>query len=675
MSSKTILLLIGAAIIAILIAAFQYFFKTKRAKKESILFAVLRFFSVFILLVLLINPTINVVSTTTEKPELVVLADQSTSINHLGEQQNLQSSLNQIKQSKALNEKFDLSVYGFGNEVYDSIASFNDTQTKITYALENIQKIHRKPNSAIVLLTDGNQTYGSDFGYYKSAKNQPIFAVPFGDTLKVEDVKITRVNANKYAYLNNTFPVEIQANYYGENQKNIQLQVFKEKQLVHKETMVFSETKKSNFTNVKIKATSPGVHTYTVVAKPFNTEKNTNNNKKTFIVETIDQKTSVLLVSAINHPDIAALKRSVESNKRRELILKKPNEVKDLEAYQMVILYQPKASFKEVYNLIEKVNIQSFTITGKQTDWNFLNRLKKPYKKANLRQVEEVLPMLNEQFEIFTTNEFSFSKFPPLENTFGTETLSGNYETLLFKKVQGVETAQPLMAFCTENSNTEVILFGEGIWKWRMNDYKNHESFKNFDTFFGKIIQFLSNKEKRKRLTVNYESVYYSNNALKLTANFFNKNYEFDASAKLTIQVKSEDNTINKKVPMVLKGAFFEADLSDLPPNKYNFTVLVNKYNGTTSGSFTVLDFDIEKQFYNANIEDLKKLVTSNGGQLFYPNQTSALIDNILNSNNLKPVQNAKKEEQSLISWKYLLVILLFLFALEWFLRKYKGLI
>lgn len=675
MSSKTILLLIGAAIIAILIAAFQYFFKTKRAKKESILFAVLRFFSVFILLVLLINPTINVVSTTTEKPELVVLADQSTSINHLGEQQNLQSSLNQIKQSKALNEKFDLSVYGFGNEVYDSIASFNDTQTKITYALENIQKIHRKPNSAIVLLTDGNQTYGSDFGYYKSAKNQPIFAVPFGDTLKVEDVKITRVNANKYAYLNNTFPVEIQANYYGENQKNIQLQVFKEKQLVHKETIVFSETKKSHFTNVKIKATSPGVHTYTVVAKPFNTEKNTNNNKKTFIVETIDQKTSVLLVSAINHPDIAALKRSVESNKRRELILKKPNEVKDLEAYQMVILYQPKASFKEVYNLIEKVNIQSFTITGKQTDWNFLNRLKKPYKKANLRQVEEVLPMLNEQFEIFTTNEFSFSKFPPLENTFGTETLSGNYETLLFKKVQGVETAQPLMAFCTENSNTEVILFGEGIWKWRMNDYKNHESFKNFDTFFGKIIQFLSNKEKRKRLTVNYESVYYSNNALKLTANFFNKNYEFDASAKLTIQVKSEDNTINKKVPMVLKGAFFEADLSDLPPNKYNFTVLVNKYNGTTSGSFTVLDFDIEKQFFNANIEDLKKLVTSNGGQLFYPNQTSALIDNILNSNNLKPVQNAKKEEQSLISWKYLLVILLFLFALEWFLRKYKGLI
>jgi len=676
LSSKTILLLIGAAIIALIIAAFQYFFKTKRAGKENVLFAFLRFLSVFLLLVLLINPTINVVSTSTEKPELIVLADQSFSIKHLKQENKLASVLNQIQQNKELSEKFDVFVYGFGNQLYDTLSkTLIDGQTKISYALKNIQKVHRKPNSATVLLTDGNQTYGADYGYYKSAKNQPVYAMAFGDTLQVEDLKVTRVNVNKYAYLNNTFPIEIQVNYSGNNSRNAQLQVYKEKQLVHKEVVNFSESKKSHFTNIKIKASSPGVHRYSAVIVPFEGEKNENNNRKSFVVETIDQKTSVLLVSEIKHPDVAALKRSIESNERRELTVRKPNEVKDLEKYQLVILYQPKSSFKKVYELIENTKIPTFTITGTQTDWNVINRLNRGYKKSAFRQTEEILPILNEQFEIFITDEFSFTKFPPLENSLGSENVSGNFETLLSKKIQGVETNQPLLAFWTENSVPDVVLFGEGIWKWRIHDFKNNEDFKNFDTFLGKIIQFLSNKEKRKRLTVNYESVYYSNNLIKITSNFFNKNYEFDATAKLSISLRSEDKTVNKKVPMVLKGQFFEADLSDLEPNTYNFTVSVSKHNAKVSGTFTVLDFDIEKQFYNANIENLERLVTGNSGKLFYSDQTNTLVQDLLNSEQLKAIQKSKSDQKSLISWKYLLAILLLLLAIEWFLRKYKGLI
>jgi hypothetical protein len=41
---------------------------------------------------------------------------------------------------------------------------------------------------------------------------------------------------------------------------------------------------------------------------------NTYNNSKNFAVEVIDQKTKIALVTAINHPDVAALKRSIESN-------------------------------------------------------------------------------------------------------------------------------------------------------------------------------------------------------------------------------------------------------------------------------------------------------------------------------------------------------------------------
>jgi hypothetical protein len=51
----------------------------------------------------------------------------------------------------------------------------------------------------------------------------------------------------------------------------------------------------------------------------------TYNNSKNFAVEVIDQKTKIALVTAINHPDVAALKRSIESNAQRTQTIVKPN--------------------------------------------------------------------------------------------------------------------------------------------------------------------------------------------------------------------------------------------------------------------------------------------------------------------------------------------------------------
>jgi hypothetical protein len=40
-----------------------------------------------------------------------------------------------------------------------------------------------------------------------------------------------------------------------------------------------------------------------------------------FCAEVIDQKNKIALVTAINHPDVAALKRSIESNAQRKVTI------------------------------------------------------------------------------------------------------------------------------------------------------------------------------------------------------------------------------------------------------------------------------------------------------------------------------------------------------------------
>lgn len=676
MTTENILLFIAITTIALLVTVFQYFFKAKRTSKKTVLFAFLRFLGVFLILLLLIDPKITITTSKEQKPQLSLLLDQSKSVAFLNQDQKAQQIVAAIKNNESLQKKFDVVTLGFGAALTDSITGqFSDKQTKIEQAISDIQKINRKENSPLVLITDGNQTYGKDYTYYKTKFNQPIYSIPLGDTTRVSDLYVSTVNANKYVYLNNEFPIEIIANYAGrENQKSI-LTIYNGKRKLYSKPLSFSDTKKSHFITAKLKASTAGLQNYTITLLPFTGEKNTNNNSKQVLIETIDQKTSVLLVSNLVHPDIGALKRSVESNKRRRLRIIKPSEFKSLDNTELVILYQPDKNFNAIYDLCNKVQMPLFTITGKKTDWNFINKKQLNYSKPQRTQVEDILPVLNSNFEIFNTDQFSFDKYPPLQSTFGEERLQNAYESLLYKKVAGIVTESPLLSIWNSDKKTEALLLGEGLWKWRLAAFKRDKSFKQFDDFFGKIIQYLSNKKVRKRLTVDYENEYYTNNSVLISASYFNKNYEFDTKASLIISLEKEGGAAAEKKSMLLKGSFYEAEFTDLEAGSYKFSIIVKDTKIKTYGRFVVKDFDIEKQFTNPNLDALQQLSSINGGEIVFSDKIERFIEELATSEKYKPIIKYSSQQKSLINLHWLLGLLIAVFGLEWFLRKYHGLI
>ena len=93
------------------------------------------------------------------------------------------------------------------------------------------------------------------------------------------------------------------------------------------------------------------------------------------------------------------------------------------------------------------------------------------------------------------------------------------------------------------------------------------------------------------------------------------------------------------------------------------------------SGTFVIVPFEIEQQFLNANVTDLKTIASSTNG-LFVPIAAATnLIDTLINDNRYKPIEKSKENIVPLIDWKWLLGFLVLLLALEWFIRKYNGLI
>mgnify|MGYP000113413227 CR=1 FL=1 len=676
MQTETLVYIIIAGIAALLLALFQYIYKSKK-NKLNIAFAGLRFVSIFAMLLLLINPKFEKVTFLNEKPNLAVAVDNSESINHLNQTENTNLLLNTVKNNALLNDRFNIDYYDFGTTLKqtDSL-NFDASQTNLAAVFKDLSQIYKSTIAPTLLLTDGNQTFGNDYLYASENYKQVVFPIILGDTITYSDLKIQQLNVNKYAYLKNKFPVEIIAVYNGNLDVNTQLRITSGNTVVYRENLRFSKVQNSHTISLTLPASKVGVNAYVATVVALNNEKNTINNTKPFAVDIIDQKTNVAIVSSISHPDLGTLKKAIESNEQRSVTIVRPDVfINTIDNYQLAILYQPNSTFKAVFDIMDAKGSNRFVITGTQTQWSFLNNIQSNYHQKGASLLEEYQGVKNNNYSTFILEDLDFESFPPLQTEFEELTFNIPEEVILYKSVNRTVLDEPLMATFEYNNRREALLLGENIWKWRAQSYLEHKSFQKFDDFIGKLVQYLATNSQRSRLNLNYESFYNGNGDIKFTAQFFNKNYVFDARARLNITLKEVDSGEETTLPFILKQNNYQIDLSHLSSGKYDFTVRANDAEVTKSGRIQILDYNVEQQFLNANVTKLRQLATNTLGTSYFIENTSTLINDLLEDSRFATIQKRIKNVVPLIDFKYLLALIVLSLTIEWFLRKYNGLI
>jgi hypothetical protein len=188
-------------------------------------------------------------------------------------------------------------------------------------------------------------------------------------------------------------------------------------------------------------------------------------------------------------------------------------------------------------------------------------------------------------------------------------------------------------------------------------------------------MQYLASSSSKKALAVNHESFYNSGDAIEITAQYFNKNYEFDDKARLTIIVTNTETKQTKNYDLLKGNAFYKVNLDGLAAGNYIFTVKELNSNTSYSSRFEVLDFDREKQFVNPDTEKLNQLATQTQGKAYSPEQVAVLIKSLLEDENYKAIEKNKTTRSPLIDWVMLLILIVSLLATEWFVRKYNGML
>ncbi|MCB0474769.1 MAG: VWA domain-containing protein [Flavobacteriaceae bacterium] len=661
-----------AAIIAILMAVFQYYYREKHRRP---VLAVLRFFSVLSILLLIINPSIKSRQFTDVKPVLNILIDNSGSIAFARQEANVRSVLSKIKNNSTLTKRFDLKLFPFSNglDLSDSL-SFDKPETDIRAALKSLQDIEKGKTGPTILISDGNQTHGSSYAYFTSPK--PVYPIVLGDTTTAEDLKISLVNANAYSSLNNQFPVEVFLMYQGDRQTNQVFTVYEGGTVVFKKPVAFSKEKNSQKIDFYLKANSVGKHDYTATISSLANEKNTLNNTRYFSVEVVDEQAAILILSAITHPDIGMIKRSIERNKQRKVSIENDlgKDIK-LKDYQLIILYQPNSKFNNILNRIVSEKINFLIITGTGTDWSFLNAGQPYFKKDRVNSEEEYGAYFNRSFDRFIVDDPGFDSYPPLEDTFGKISFTNPYETLLFQSIKGIETGQPLLAVFSDDTVRRAALFGENSWKWRMATKIEQQSFQKFDDFFGKLIQYLSSDKRANRLELFYEPVFYGNSRVQISAQYYDANYSFDPNADLEIRLGKSGDDQQIQLPLTLQNENYTATFDDLKPGTYQFTVQVLNTSFKKSGSFKILDYNLEQQRSEADLNQLKALAKNTDGEVIYSSGIDSFINNLATDEAYPVIQQSTEKLVSLIDKKWLLALIVIFLSAEWLLRKYKGLI
>jgi hypothetical protein len=205
-------------------------------------------------------------------------------------------------------------------------------------------------------------------------------------------------------------------------------------------------------------------------------------------------------------------------------------------------------------------------------------------------------------------------------------------------------------------------------------DYANTKNNEAFDELFSKLTQYLVLQEDKSKFRIDYKKQFAQNSNIYFEASLYNESYELINDKEISIVIQNEKgDEFDYEFSKSLERYNLNAGVLDI--GKYTFLSKVKGSELISRGSFDVRAIQLEQLYTVANHKLLFQLASISGGKLFYPNQSDKIITTFKKSKNNFISVSSKEKLKGMINIPLILLSLLVLISLEWFLRKYNGLI
>jgi hypothetical protein len=652
---------------------------------RRVLFA-LRFTFITLLSFLLLSPLLKTIKRETEKPIIIIAQDNSESIIV-----NKDSAFYKNDYSKKMNavieelkSKFEVHTVSFGDKVEDGINyTYADKQTDYSTLLNTLNVRFANRNvGAVVVASDGLFNRGSSPVFATNDFSAPIYAIALGDTTGKKDLRIANVRFNKVVYLNSTFPIEVVVEARQSGGANTTLTVQEDSATLFTKSVSIAGARFSQTVPVYIDAKQKGMHHYRVAVSGIDGEVTLENNVRDIYIQVEESKRKVLIAGNAPHPDIAALKDAIESNENFEVNVQLiSNFNANLNDYQLVILHQlPSAEHAatEVISQLKKNQIAAWYILGAQTNVRAYNALSPPVIiEREINKQNYVQPALNKNFGLFTVSDIvqnALVNFPPLVTPFGEYKTGTAGEAFLVQQIGSVSTNQPLLYLSSEGETRNAVLCGEGLWRWKLNDFQLNQNFNAFNEIVNKTVQYLATREIKKQFKIIAKNIFPENEPIVFDAEVYNENYELINMPDISMTIINKDG---KSFPYTFSKTdrAYALNAGFFAPGNYHYRaqVKVGEKSLVSQGDFTVSALQAEKTETVADHQLLNAWAHKTGGEMYYPAQLDNLSKLLLSKEEIKTVSYSQVKLMDMVNLKWVFFLLLAFISLEWFLRKRKG--
>jgi len=692
--------LISAIILGILYTLYIYKYTIPETTKllKSILI-VIRAAALSLILFLLFEPSLLLKYNESIEPVNLVLVDNSHSIA-------ARDSTNRVKLIADFINDYSQKVdeenkYYTFSSIIDTITNPDELNINFDGSKTNFEQIvnfikDSKQNIAsATIISDGIINEGSSSPTNFEQIGIPIYTVSIGDTTVRTDLGIKKVIYNDLIYSNS--PTELQVVLFNKHlsDKLVTLFLYEDSKLIDQMNVKLDS---SGFNNIAFSYTPnfPGERVLNISVSMLENEETFENNKYPFVVNILNDKIRLLLISGSPSYDYRIMKQILKENKNitvEEIIQITPNKflpdskfegkIDSADIYLMIDFptqHSPHSIISKLTNTIKKNNKSFFFVLSQSVDQKKLMSLDidLPFGIQNYSsQFKQVNLLINSKSHpIISSSIAEWNDLPPIFQTNSKIKVIPGNDYLAYSKYKNTKTDAPLIILGNISKTRSIVLNGFEVWRWKLQS--NSRAAHLLDTFLNNSIKWLYSDKQDKRIFVSpIKKVFKQNDEIEFRASIYDETLTPRNDAAVTINVSNQNENYNFELKSIGNG-LYEGKLNNRGTGNFNYKSIIQldeKNIVGPSGKFIISDINIENINYVLNENYLKLLTNITSGKSFKILDYKDLFDNLNFNQKNRVVTNVSRVEYKIWNSEWILGLIVFLFSIEWFLRKRKGLL
>ncbi|WP_234572148.1 hypothetical protein [Rhodohalobacter sp. 614A] len=687
-----ILAIVLLALVSFFLAwwSYQHLSSVPQLKRYTLI--TLRAASLFILLLLLLNPFFVRQNSDSDNPRIAVFIDNSQSLSvERGEYSGLESYSNIIAQFRSSeSSEFEYDYFLFDDEVssFDEV-TVDGFRTNLNSLIEFIRE--RETNyRASVIFSDGILTNGRNPVFAAQNLSIPLITVPVGDTTAVRDIAISNVDfiQTVYTQTRQTFTAEIQQQGFEGEETTVQL--FKDGELTETHSLTFSAETSSQIVEFQQEFTEAGFFDFEIRIPPKDGEFTEQNNQSQFTIEVLEDKTNILSLAFEIHPDIGSIRRLIATDQQNELfsstylgnnrfVGSNPQQLN--EDMDLIVLHGLPAINSSLFEWLNNQQVPILYIAAPNTFRilmsNQITQLTASYLSSiGNQQIDVQLEPFQSSVShpVLELQSAGIQRFPTLQTYRGQYQSSSLSQTLLTANYRSIQSGLPVLIVEDASTSRRASVTAYG-W-YRFEQSQNPETRQFFEQLFTNLISWTSTSPDRENLIIEpAKSIFSENEPVEIRGTLFNERGEPEPDAIIELDVNYEDRDEESSVYRMThrQNESYSADIGNYPQGIYRVEATATKNNRTIGTAETrVRVSQSSAEFLNTkrNDELLRRLSEFTEGIFLQDYDMNRLNDFLQDSESVQISEEISEELVFIHHSAIWFFVVLFLLSVEWILRR-----